>query len=135
MSIFSAIVANKINLVKSLIDKDRSVLDLPYRPIPFKPFYYACYLNKTEIIKLLIDYVDLDEPSSRGLRAIHFACYHNNIEIVKLLINRVNLEVEDINKSRPIHYACKYSDFNIIKLLVDGFIDDRIYSNLPRIQL
>jgi ankyrin repeat protein len=135
MLIFDAIENNDVQLVKSIVDSNKSVLKTIHGRTPLRPFHYACFIKRTEVIKLLLNYVDPESVSDNGLRVIYYVCYHNNIEIVKLVVNSVNLEAEDINRTRPIHYACKYSDIEIVRLLVDGFIGDRIYSNLPRVEI
>jgi ankyrin repeat protein len=100
-----------------------------------RPIHHAFYGGSVEIVKLLLDKVDLEEEDNDGRRPIHLACNKCYVEIVKLLLDRVDLEVEDKDNWRPIHHACARGHLKIVKLLVDGFISDKIYATLPKVDI
>ncbi len=53
----------------------------------YKLIHYVCYLRNVEIVKSIIDKVDLEATTLRGLRPIHIACYHGHPDIDKLLVD------------------------------------------------
>jgi hypothetical protein len=47
----------------------------------------------------------------------------------------VDLEAENKKGLRPIHIACGRKNLDIVKLLVDGFISDKIYGTIPKVNI
>jgi ankyrin repeat protein len=72
-----------------------------------------------EIVKFLLDRVNLEEKDKNGSIAIHYACEKGYVEIVKLLLDKTDLEAKDNNGRRPIHHACYGGHVEIVKLLLD----------------
>ena len=86
-------------------------------------FYLACVRNNIEIVKLLINNlnININCVNKYGLTAFHYACIHNSIEIIKLLLNnsQLNLNIYDKNGYTAFHYACSNGNIEIIKLLIN----------------
>lgn len=81
--------------------------------------HHACERGHVEIVKLLLDKVDLESVEYNGRRPIHYACIHGNVEIVKMLLDKVNLETADNIYWKPIHYSCLEGHVEIVKILLD----------------
>ncbi len=127
-----ACINNNYEAFKLLMNK----VDLEAKDeIGMRLIHYSLYNYKEKIIKEILNKVDLEAETAMKWRPIHYASWIGNVKKVKLLLNKVNLEAEDKDKYRPIHLACIRSHFGIVKLLVDGFIDDRFYNSLPRIDI
>jgi ankyrin repeat protein len=135
-----------VEIVEFLIDKVNLEVENDHK---WKPIHCACCYGHADIVKLLLDRVELEAEDDNGWRPIHYACYYGHVEIVRLLLDRVNLEATTKKGYRPIHcifisineieFFDKYFSTKILieitKLLIDGFISDKIYHTLPKIDL
>jgi ankyrin repeat protein len=101
----------------------------------YRPIQDACSKGYIEIVKLLLDRVNLEKTGRDGWNLMHIACYTEQLEIVKFLLDKVDIEAVNIKGLRPIHFACQKKNLDIIKLLVDGFISNKIYGTLPKVNL
>lgn len=84
-----------------------------------RPIHYACKgLNLEIVTELIVNGVNLECKTKKGMRPIHYACKYPYIDIThKLIESDVSLECETKTGWKPIHYACKYSEEIMICLM------------------
>ena len=91
-----------------------------------RPIHHICFLNKTSIIKYIIDKgINLEvEILICKRRPIHIICEHSTPDMIKYIIEKgVNLEVADSTGFRPLHYICKFSTPDMLKYIIDKNVD------------
>lgn len=92
--IFKAIQNNDIEKVKELLD---SGIDVNTKnKFEDTPLYEACYFNRIEIVKLLLEHpnIDVNTKDKYEMTPLYEACSFNHIEIVKLLLARSDIKID-----------------------------------------
>ena len=90
------------------------------------PLYWASYMNRIAIAKLLIERgADVEAKDNDGGRTpLHFAANWNRIETAKLLIERgADVEAKDKWGQTPLHFASSWNHIEIAELLLDRGAD------------
>jgi ankyrin repeat protein len=124
--VFSSIVHNDIDKIKSLIDEgyDFAILDGNLRT----PLMTALLAKQEDMSGLLLTVSQqTNHADSQGNRAIHLAVANSYDEIVRQLINlNVDLNVQDQLGNTPLMIAVRHDDAEISKLLLQHRADPRI---------
>eukprot|EP01059_Diplonema_ambulator_P037077 TRINITY_DN9618_c0_g1_i1.p1 TRINITY_DN9618_c0_g1~~TRINITY_DN9618_c0_g1_i1.p1 ORF type:complete len:292 (+),score=88.15 TRINITY_DN9618_c0_g1_i1:39-914(+) len=82
------------------------------------------YVN---VVRVLLDYCNVNAVASFGMTALHNASSENRTEVAKLLLNRgAEVNSMNCNKWTPLHFASFYGHLDVVKLLTDAGADLRM---------
>ena len=144
---FQAIKSGKIDLVRSMIMKDPSLVNAKNQKEGLSAVVTAKYYNEPQITELLVQNgadlnlfeasmvgkkehltkileerpSALNEFSQDGFTALHLAAFFGNIEIVKVLLARgssVNAVAKNRSSVMPLHSAVAHNQLEISRLLL-----------------
>ena len=78
--------------------------------------------NQQEIVKLLVDEIDVNQPDDLGNTPMHVACNAGHAELVTFLKSDTNIDENVANQDgcTPLHYACKNGHIEIVNSLLDS---------------
>ncbi|MDF2964614.1 MAG: uncharacterized protein K0Q51_2 [Rickettsiaceae bacterium] len=82
------------------------------------PLYLAASKGKTEVVKILINKVDINKSIKDGNAPLHAAVKYDYNDIAKLLVAKANINQPGHNKNTPLHYAVKYENIEAVRLLI-----------------
>ena len=125
------VYGDKEGLMKTLkYEKDMEKRDKYIRT----KFQEACLNGHYEIVKILLEYVDIKNSDSDA--ALHNACVCWQHRIVKLLLdNGAKVNVKDNNGNSHLHIACEYGSFrgsepcDTVKVLLENGADVNSMNN------
>jgi ankyrin repeat protein len=129
----SACGNGSLNTVKNLIEKNKSLVNIPNKTSStykrMYPIHFACLKGHIEIVKLLLDNgANINQISIAenvkyvhgyiNYLPIHYAYISKNYELVKFLINKG----ANIYSNIPLlHFSCKSNNLDMIKLLISDY--------------
>jgi len=119
--IVSAINCNNIKLVKEILDKNRSDVNLQNQSSE-TVLMIACLNSNLKMVKLLLNYnPDMDKKNNYSETALLYAIRNGNIDLVKLLLdNGSNIFIENYAGETPLSIACRFDRDDIIELLLNN---------------
>lgn len=121
--ITEAIFANNITRVKELIADKSFNINAACPEVNIPPLNYACYFNRTEIVKLLLAIDGVDANKNVFSTPLIDACKNNNIEIVKLLLQKgANVNAVTVELT-PLIAAINNNNIEMVKLLLEKGAD------------
>lgn len=88
-------------------------------------FMRACYSGNVELVKYLIDKVDVNMKNFHGDNAFIYACKSGNIELVKYLADKIDIHNVNNYGKNVFFTACDEKNIELIYFLVDK-IDNNI---------
>lgn len=131
-----AVKNNDIELVKLLLSKDADVnlkcsghteyhdyghadLDSSFMNKDKTALFLAIENQNLEIIKLLLDYADVNSQDGEGRTPLMYAIQRRSLPIVKLFImNNANVDIFDKRGQTSLHYTSRFSE--------EDTVDERI---------
>jgi len=127
MSIEQAVKENNLELVREILEKDRSIVNAVYKFWSHDINILNRVISKGNIkmVKLLLDYeADIKLKNSYGIDAFFAAVISNRIDIVKLLLEKREYNINEINDDdntlHTVMYLYKPHDYNeMVKFLLD----------------
>jgi ankyrin repeat protein len=120
-NIYDYIDSNNIEAIKYLLDN--KLIDINIQDNDrYTPLMHASYLNKIEIVKLLLSYKDINIQNKWGRTALIYASRNNNIKIVKLLLNHpeINIFLKGENDKTSLNWV-KYFNYKEIETLLVNY--------------
>lgn len=121
----NVIIGNVINIVceehdLGLIRKvaDHINTDLNYVHIRRTPLCSACLNDKYDVVKLLLEYQEVDVNGTDKLNPLSIAAEKGNIDIAKLLLMNPRINVNGTEKVNPLAIAVRKGNVEFVKLLL-----------------
>ncbi|XP_057326697.1 ankyrin-1-like [Microplitis mediator] len=122
--IYVAVEKGLVGIVKDVIKAGINITELRDSTFLSRGFtlLHSAVINKhLEIVKLLIDKVDINTKDGFGLTPISYAVENNDIDMVKFILDYNNLD--DLSKCQLLFGATKKSNKEIIELSLQYGID------------
>ncbi|XP_053593276.1 ankyrin-1 [Microplitis demolitor] len=122
--IYTAVEKGLVGIVKDIIKAGIDITELRDSTFLSQGFtlLHSAVINKhLEIVKLLIDKVDINTKDGFGLTPISYAAENNDIDMVKFILDYNNLD--DMSKCQLLFGATKKSSKEIIELSLQYGID------------
>jgi ankyrin repeat protein len=121
--LFSSIENGKIETVKKIITKDKSLINSENRL--GNPLISAAAVDQTEISKFLIENeVDVNFANAQGNTAIHYASMNGNLDLVKNLANNdANIKAMNNRGRGAIHYSVYSGNIQLFEYLQKNGLD------------
>ena len=122
--IFDVIKANDLAKIKTLIEKDLSLLLLSDAG-GNTPLLLSVINGSTQIVDYILSkVVDINAKDNRGFTPLHYSCQYNYENIAKLLIDKgAGINIMENRGLTPIFLAARNGNLNLVKMLVDKGAD------------
>lgn len=121
--IFYAIDHEKIDIIKSMITKDRGILDKENRQ-GLSPFFYAIRLDKKNVVKAMIEAIPavLSQQNKFNYTSIFYAIDLDKKKAIKAMIEANSEVLKQLDKygSSPFFYAIKFNKSEIEQEIVSS---------------
>lgn len=140
--IFDAIYENDIHKLMELINDENLDINQIDNVSGFTPLTYAIYLDRPEIVRLLLRVQDIDvnlaDQGQYNDTPLSLAISKDNIEIIKILLERPDIQLNVINQdgyNELLYHALYLNKLLPFRLLLNaGAVDvgDTIYDSLIR---
>ena len=120
----SSIQNGDLEMVKKIITKDNSLLNVPIH-LSSTPLIFAASLNQVKICNYLIDNnADVDAANANGSTAIQFAALKGQLDLVKKLIKKgAKVNVWNNQGRNPLHYAAYSGNIELFKYVESKGLD------------
>ena len=94
------------------------------------PLHWAAWLNRFEILKLLIESkANLEAKDVLNATSFYLAAFNGHIEIVKLLLEfKVDMQVKNLNTNAAIHMASYFEHTNVIGIMLNHGVDINMHT-------
>lgn len=127
--IFNAVMWNKIEIVKSILEKNPDAINWKNR-IGETPLFYAAYVSP-EITKLLIRHkADVNARDNRGNVPLRECAFRHNTEAARILIaNGADVNVRNKIGESILYTAVKFGAENLIDILLEKGADKNVKSS------
>jgi len=118
--IFETIKANDFNMVKALIEKNNSLINLRDNN-GGTPLQCAVVAGSFTITEFLVSAgADLNFQDNRGYTVLHYACQYNTEALAVLLIEKgAETDLPDKRGLTPLFMAARAGNLRIVKMLVE----------------
>ena len=86
----------------------------------------ARWSSTEEVVRLLGEGADPNDPDDLGWTAVHYACIYNNPQSLSVILKgkHININLRDISSnSTPLHFACEYGSLKCVQRLLDNGAD------------
>jgi len=107
---YAACSKGQIEVVKYLLNDERTNINQSYRLPDWTPFWCACERGHLEIVKLLLNdkRIDVKKAAKNGRTPIHITCFRGHIEILENILasgREINLNAKEKDGETAIDIA------------------------------
>ncbi|MFS4466272.1 ankyrin repeat domain-containing protein [Maribacter sp. 2210JD10-5] len=119
-----AIICGKIEKVSDYLKKSKKEIVNEYSKDGFTPLSLAAFFGRTEIAKLLVEYMadpNMAATNPSKVNALHSAVAKENYELCKMLLNNgADVNATQMQNVTALHSAVHRGNLELVKLLIEN---------------